>query len=610
VSSVFRAGILSRLAALPETNWVARAWRARALAGSLSWMAEVSAFTALSRAFADAPLRPFAQDLASAGLTLGAFKLSGFLGNQVFLKSQSVAELAFPKILSPSQTVQKLFYSQSAMLMGLLASKGLEAKLGWAKATKSENLLLDTVGSLLSLNLSSSLAHQALGPKFSSLERELGMRADIFTQFGALQPKANRKPSFALMHPVFSPMWMAMGMGGIGGGEGAGGGGQGFDHDTIPAFGPPEEFISPGSGGSTLGTLDALKRAMVRAETQPARLLHVISGLMHLAFSEHTPVEVRRESGRTLFKEGYFRRWQELLKEEGRPELQRLAALSEPQLKDLAGKFLVALEEIVRQGEDLKATRLIGPVVYAAYRSRDRKMQTAVESFLIRNPNPAFRLAALVNNYPDLHESDLQMLFWKNYERILAFDDLFSTNPNRRSFGRAVVRQIHKAEQGGRSRFRVMQEIVDALDKPEKLSEKRKLVAPEREGTLAGAKAQIMYFLSKPLEDLPPALREKVTRELSEELFAESQAMGFEALRFHFIEEGPPILPGSSPMKLMPGLMTRKIRSLVQTKKINRDMGEYMVAVYKKLFKVLDVQMQSWNHTSEGYLTFIDPFAN
>ena len=106
---------------------------------------------------------------------------------------------------------------------------------------------------------------------------------------------------------------------------------------------------------------------------------------------------------------------EEILKEESQPELERLATLSEANLKDLAGKFLTALEEIVQERSDLKATRLIGPLVYAAYRSRDRAVQTSFESFLIRNPNPAYlrtRTTPLIERNP--------LLFWKLTTVILA----------------------------------------------------------------------------------------------------------------------------------------------------------------------------------------------
>lgn len=158
-------GRLSGLAAEGRLPWYAQGLGARLTAGSAAYLAEVPAFTVMSRALAPTQgAAPFSEDLARSALSLGALKAFGALGN------------AGGRWLTPVGSrpgAQAALLSQTTTLLGLMSAHHLEARLGLRPHVEGSVLFLDSLAALFSLGVGVRLGHGVLGERYALLQRQL-----------------------------------------------------------------------------------------------------------------------------------------------------------------------------------------------------------------------------------------------------------------------------------------------------------------------------------------------------------------------------------------------------------------------------------------------------
>ncbi len=146
---------LSRLAATPRAHWFSRGIGARIGAGTGAFLTELTTFAALGRALAPHSEGPFADDLKRSALTLGALKLAGWGAGK----------------LHPNP-----WLSQGGTFVGLLASHKLEVQLGLRPDSEGASTVTDSLATMLSLGVGSSLGSRFLGPGWQRWVAELEAR--------------------------------------------------------------------------------------------------------------------------------------------------------------------------------------------------------------------------------------------------------------------------------------------------------------------------------------------------------------------------------------------------------------------------------------------------
>jgi len=201
-SAVFSLGntaILGRLAmAKNASGWWARGLGARAIAGTLAFTGEVGTFYTMSKGMASlygesTEGAGVGKELLGTAMTLGTLKLFGFLGNQAFIRAHGVSELGVATQLQGFSKVSQALFPQVSQFMGMMASHKLEENLGLRPHVDGATTVMDTVSSMVSLGVGGHLGHKVLGSHYAAFEKEMGMRAKIYTQ--ALENRREKSPS-------------------------------------------------------------------------------------------------------------------------------------------------------------------------------------------------------------------------------------------------------------------------------------------------------------------------------------------------------------------------------------------------------------------------------
>lgn len=576
VSSLVRGVSLSRI----------QGWAARLSAGGLAFAAEVPAFALSARFLAagrdsgEAGRVGLVAELGSAALSLGLLRVLGQAG----IKGAGLLEgIGHPGIPARSRrSLAGLLLPQALMVGGLLIARRLEEGLRWRPRTDDATSLVDAVSTMLCLHVGSSLGRVALGGGLAKLQLEAEYRS---RQAPLSLPRLF--PEKALVSGL-SLMSQEGGEGGVRSGE------------------PP-----PSSRSFGMKELAALKGRLASSRQEaPERMPDLVVALMKIAFSDRASPEVRKEAGRTLFNDGYFRHWQERLIAEVRPQVERLSGLSEESLADLAGKCMAALELRLAKGEDRQAAELLGPIVYMAFRSQNSAIQNRIAELLIGASNPIVRLGALIHEFPGLNNSVLRVLQWDQYERVLTFNDLLSENPGRRTLGKALLAKFAAAEKESGSRYRPIESVVAALKNPALLSEIHLVMVPETAITKEGIEYQVERLFAPSLAGLRPKLRRRILAEIADEAMRKAEDTSCSRLREIFQDEGLGTFPRGAPMKFFPGIASSKLRELVAKKAVGQEEASALASAFGRLFGELDRNMAAERETLPGYLKFVHPFLN
>ncbi len=204
VGQIGRAAVLGRLTGAAEASWITRGMGARFTAGLASYAIEVPIFALGTRSLSGSHA-PIEQDLARAGLSLGALKLAGGAGSSLQGK------------FFPGNRFASTLLQPSSTFLGLLAAHKVEQFAGLRPHVDGATFLLDTLAAQISLGVGARLGHRALGQRFANFQRELELRSEGETAPSPRRGEGeNRLPKW-IQNPILAPMWMAMGMGGPGG---------------------------------------------------------------------------------------------------------------------------------------------------------------------------------------------------------------------------------------------------------------------------------------------------------------------------------------------------------------------------------------------------------
>ncbi len=232
---------LSRLmgGARISSPWLHSAIGQRVTAKTFGFLAEVSTFAAANRALSPIPGRALSQDLASAALTVGAFRLFGWAGREAELRARTLG-WNFPRGV----------LGTSSAFFALASSHKIEERLGLRPVSTGENFFLETAHSLLALSVGSYLGHRALGERFARYKGELGAQARLSerpARTGALDFLATLPVpayglnvslgnSFAPRNPLVSQMLMTA----SGNGKGGKNNGDRVSEETTLISPPPQ----------------------------------------------------------------------------------------------------------------------------------------------------------------------------------------------------------------------------------------------------------------------------------------------------------------------------------------------------------------------------------
>jgi len=581
VSSLARSASLARLAGLSEDLWYARGFSARVTAASVAFAAEVPTFTLASRALKNASnggaedTPHLTQDLATSALTLGLFKFSGYLSETALLKMQGI----------PHESWSRTLLTQTSMFGGLLLSRSLEERLGWRPRLDGATPIIDTLSSLLTLGVGAHLGNRALGGNFAELQTELGLRI--------AQSKSRKDSPFG--EKLFFPVFAMASSGNFGDGKGGG----------VTELSDPPSLKS-----FSLENLAKLKQALFASKEDKEQLPNLITRLMQVAFSSNTPREVRNEAGRTLFKEGHFQTWQELLIAKGKSDIAPLRGLSKEILIDAADKCLCALEQMAAREDDLAVAQLLGPVVYMAYASAHEPSQKKLGDFLLAYPRPFVRVGALIHQYPGLRVPVVRVMQWDQYERVLTFNDLLSENPSSHTLAKGLLKNLEQSERASGTEYPVIRGVLDALGNPTKLARLYMQLVPENSIKREGVEAQVNSLLGLPLVLLQKEKSAQILREIAEKTLVKVRETSFSDLSALFSKEGLSVYPHGVPMKLFPEIVSQVILSMATKREIRQTDVPALVTAYQQLFHFLDGNLQVARGTEPGYLHFVDPFTN
>ncbi len=201
VFTLSRASILSRLLASPTRNFLTQGLGARAVASGGAFLLEVPAFWATGkglREFAAPGLQSWDlatnfQELAGAGLTLGALKLTGFGGQSLYRR------LAGPAGAVRERPLQMLFH-QTGMFTGIVLGHRLEEAVGLRRPVDGATTLLDSLVMLLQFNVGGRLSHQLLGRSWAGRVQEMELRLQAL----AARPRVPGPPLDLGPAPVFA----------------------------------------------------------------------------------------------------------------------------------------------------------------------------------------------------------------------------------------------------------------------------------------------------------------------------------------------------------------------------------------------------------------------
>ncbi|HKY61958.1 MAG TPA: hypothetical protein VJR29_00930 [bacterium] len=167
VYGLTRGALLFRLLSAPESA-LTRGFAAKSLASLGGFALEAPAFVALGRGARRAlgrnfPEPGFGQELATSYISLGMLKVGGATARSI--TAGLGARVPLPRLIQ-----------DGAMLGGLMAAHGLEARWGLRAAGSFDDSLLDSVVTLLQLKVGGRVLSSALGEAHATRQRELEFR--------------------------------------------------------------------------------------------------------------------------------------------------------------------------------------------------------------------------------------------------------------------------------------------------------------------------------------------------------------------------------------------------------------------------------------------------
>ncbi|MFO1464725.1 MAG: aminotransferase class I/II-fold pyridoxal phosphate-dependent enzyme [bacterium] len=183
VFSLARGAFLSRLLAAPTRNLLTTGFGARALASAGAFALEVPAFWATGKGLREV-LAPGSQswdpatnfrELAGAGLTLGALKLTGYAAQGLFRRAHGLSFEAGAGLPAGLRLAQQA-YAQAGMFTGILLGHRLEEWTGLRRPVDGATTLVDSLVMLLQFNVGGRLSGSLLGEGWSRRIQELDSR--------------------------------------------------------------------------------------------------------------------------------------------------------------------------------------------------------------------------------------------------------------------------------------------------------------------------------------------------------------------------------------------------------------------------------------------------
>ncbi len=201
--STVRMGMLSRLLASSGGGYFTRGFGARALASTVGFAAEVPAFVFSGRGLNEAlghrqdwSFSAMGRDLATAGITLSALKLSGWGARGLMGRMEgSSAFTNFSRAALP----------QVATLGGLMLGHRVEEGLGLRPHVDGATTFVDSLSTLLVFHVSGRLLHHAMGPNYAALQREMELRSQVMARMPRPRPESGDRPPLAdLLTGMFS----------------------------------------------------------------------------------------------------------------------------------------------------------------------------------------------------------------------------------------------------------------------------------------------------------------------------------------------------------------------------------------------------------------------
>ncbi len=195
VYSGTRAFGLSRLLS-GAPGLLTRGWRARALAGTIAFPAEIAAFWGTHRAYHQA-LHPdlvswdpgaIGREVFGLSLTLGLLKLGGAASQGAFNRAYGVRPGTALRLPASARWTRPLL-NQAGMFAGITAGHWAEVQLGIRPAQSADGMLLDSLVMLAQFGVAGRLSHHVMGPRYAALMTELNLRSE---QLGAERPAGSR----------------------------------------------------------------------------------------------------------------------------------------------------------------------------------------------------------------------------------------------------------------------------------------------------------------------------------------------------------------------------------------------------------------------------------
>ena len=228
---VVGTAVLGELAGGARGAWYSSGLGARALAGTAGFLAEVPLFAMGNRALNGGEGTTIGQDLSRSAISLGVLRLFSFAGNQTFLKLHGFNEFGMPTRLAGLAKFDQAMLPQAFVFGGLMLSHKIEQRYGLRPQMDDATTVTDTFGSMLSMTAGSYLGHSLLGRGFADFQKEMGLRANIFTKFGGPPSQASEPAKEPALVPMrfadnvgLGPVMMMM--------SGMGGGGSDDDEPT------------------------------------------------------------------------------------------------------------------------------------------------------------------------------------------------------------------------------------------------------------------------------------------------------------------------------------------------------------------------------------------
>lgn len=183
---ITRLAMLPSLVAAPRAGLLTRLLGASPLASLMGFAVEAPAFTIASRLGNEALGRrqdwsqaALGHDLASSFLVLGGLKLGGWASGAAYRGLASSAG-------NPGHGILPFLFQQGGMLTGILLGHGLEQSLNLRPRQNGGALLMDSLATLMQLNIAGRLMQHSFGPTLGAWERSLDLRSEALRRHESL----------------------------------------------------------------------------------------------------------------------------------------------------------------------------------------------------------------------------------------------------------------------------------------------------------------------------------------------------------------------------------------------------------------------------------------